>query len=407
MKKLILLLVTSMLLISFLPSVESIKIQQYPDYKEVNVGETFTVDLNLANVNDTFDTVAINLLTYNPDVLELKKVEKGDLFDFWLVWIEGEIDNSKGQLRSVCGASNESSNTNGTFVTLTFKALTDGMAYVTVQHLGVARAGDALPIECPCDFNSCEVKVGTGVYDDDNGGSGGGGGGGYIPPDPEPDDSDGDGVPDDEDKCNNFDDNIDTDGDGIPDGCDPTPDGEPENERPNIINDSGDITVEVNKSALLWAEVTDDSSVENVQIAIQSTDFENMTLHMGKWKYSFSGSSKVQNLSYIIKAFDDDGDTTSISRSITIIEEQIDDNDNDDDTNGDDTNDTDTPDDNTTSDNTTTPKPKENDDNWVYVFSAIFIVAVVAVAIFWYYRHKIFDFEDSENVDDIFEDEEE
>ena len=37
-------------------------------------------------------------------------------------------------------------------------------------------------------------------------------------------DSDGDGVPNDEDICPGFDDNIDTDSDGIPDGCDPIPD---------------------------------------------------------------------------------------------------------------------------------------------------------------------------------------
>ena len=35
-----------------------------------------------------------------------------------------------------------------------------------------------------------------------------------------PDDDDGDGVPNDEDICPGFDDNIDTDGDGVPDGCD-------------------------------------------------------------------------------------------------------------------------------------------------------------------------------------------
>jgi len=36
-------------------------------------------------------------------------------------------------------------------------------------------------------------------------------------------DSDGDGVPDSQDICPNFDDNIDTDGDGVPDGCDENP----------------------------------------------------------------------------------------------------------------------------------------------------------------------------------------
>jgi len=36
-------------------------------------------------------------------------------------------------------------------------------------------------------------------------------------------DSDGDGVPDSQDICPNFDDNIDTDSDGIPDGCDENP----------------------------------------------------------------------------------------------------------------------------------------------------------------------------------------
>ena len=42
----------------------------------------------------------------------------------------------------------------------------------------------------------------------------------FIVPEP---DTDGDGVPDSEDACPGFDDNIDTDGDGIPDGCDANP----------------------------------------------------------------------------------------------------------------------------------------------------------------------------------------
>lgn len=55
-------------------------------------------------------------------------------------------------------------------------------------------------------------------------------------------DSDGDGVPDDEDICNGYDDNIDSDGDGIPDGCDDTPYG-PEEEDDDwdddgILNDA-------------------------------------------------------------------------------------------------------------------------------------------------------------------------
>jgi hypothetical protein len=41
-----------------------------------------------------------------------------------------------------------------------------------------------------------------------------------------PVDSDGDGVPDPDDKCPGFDDNVDTDGDTVPDGCDFCPDGD-------------------------------------------------------------------------------------------------------------------------------------------------------------------------------------
>jgi len=41
--------------------------------------------------------------------------------------------------------------------------------------------------------------------------------------DPEIGDLDNDGVPDDQDACQGFDDNLDTDKDGIPDGCDPIP----------------------------------------------------------------------------------------------------------------------------------------------------------------------------------------
>ena len=183
MKKItVLILLLTFLLLAGTAS--AIKVEFQPNDYTVDVGEIFEVKLYVTEVSQFYETVATDLITYDPDVLELISVEHGDLFPFWLVWINGTIDNENGELRQICGASNISINHGGHYLTLTFKGLTDGFSYVTLEDLGIAFSGEDIQEGT---LTPAEVIVGTGEKppDDppDDPPSGGGGGGGFTPPD--------------------------------------------------------------------------------------------------------------------------------------------------------------------------------------------------------------------------------
>lgn len=192
MKKTIFLLICAITLLLFASSAIPLTITQTPNDIHVEIGKTFTVGLYLTGINENFETVAIDLLTYDHSVIHLKKVEKGTLFEDWIFWIAGTIDNAKGELIGVCGATTVARNTGGLFINLTFEGIANGFTYITVNHLAVAFGGydtSKSPITTP--FNIGGVSVGTGTKPT-NGGSGNGGSGGgggdipVIPIDPEP-----------------------------------------------------------------------------------------------------------------------------------------------------------------------------------------------------------------------------
>jgi len=182
MKKIaVLILLLTFLLLAGTAS--AIKVEFQPNDYTVDVGEIFEVKLYVTEVSQFYETVATDLITYDPDVLELISVEHGDLFPFWLVWINGTIDNENGELRQICGASNISINHGGHYLTLTFKGLTDGFSYVTLEDLGIAFSGEDIQEGT---LTPAEVIVGTGEKPPDDPPDdppSGGGGGGFTPPD--------------------------------------------------------------------------------------------------------------------------------------------------------------------------------------------------------------------------------
>jgi hypothetical protein len=119
------------------------------------------------------DTVAIDLLSWDKKVLELEKIDKGNLFEDSPVWLKGTID--KGTLTGVCWGCNIPTLSEGKYITLTFKCIANGKTLLSLDTVGVANAGLDVPVE----KHNCYIQVGETSEPDE----GNGGGGGDIPPD--------------------------------------------------------------------------------------------------------------------------------------------------------------------------------------------------------------------------------
>jgi len=118
------------------------------------VDEEFNVDI-IVKPDQSIDTVAIETVTWDRDLLELVKVEQGNLFNGSLVWIDGDI--SKGMLTGMCWGSEYSTDSMGKFATLVFKGKTDGYSMISLDEVGVASAG----LDVPVVKHGCYAMVGT------------------------------------------------------------------------------------------------------------------------------------------------------------------------------------------------------------------------------------------------------
>jgi len=124
-----------------IPTIPALNVTQQPSNVTIDVGETFTVDIHLGDINEQYDTAAIELLTYNKNIIIVEKVESGTLFENWVVWIDGTINNTNGQLKGVVGATTDVVSQGGYFATITFKGVGDGVSHITIKELGVAFKG--------------------------------------------------------------------------------------------------------------------------------------------------------------------------------------------------------------------------------------------------------------------------
>jgi len=332
MRKVICVLILFLMLLTFIPHVSAsddpcVASFTETEFKDLEVGDVFTVEL-FVELNQLADTIAFGDMSYrglvwDGDVLDCVGYRQGDIFDTAIFWFNESdivINNDEGYTdEMVWGGPSDGSENDGVFAEIDFEVVGTGNTYITIGFFGVARSGEDLSKTVSSTAGS--VLVSTVGGDDDNGGgnggSGGNGGGGdppYIPPS----DSDGDGVPDNEDICPGFDDNVDTDGDGIPDGCDMTPYGYP----PVIKSDSGNISHVYNESTsnelLLWAETSDDTV--KAQVSVNSSQFEEMTYNSttNRWEYIYPVYQNNTSWQYIITIFDEYNLTDSVSRTLVV-----------------------------------------------------------------------------------------
>lgn len=138
------------------PTITSTATEMLLDVKDgnISVNEEFKVDI-IVKPNQEIDTVAIESLTWDSSLLELTKVEQGDLFNCSLVWMDGSIN--AGTLTGLCWGCDFPTAVSGKYATLTFRGKTDGYSMISLDDVGVARAGLNIPV---VKYN-CYALVGT------------------------------------------------------------------------------------------------------------------------------------------------------------------------------------------------------------------------------------------------------
>lgn len=130
---------------------------EYPK-NHIEIGEIINLTI-IVTPDREIDTVAIDSLTWNKDILELVSIKRENLFENTLIWINGTIDNDEGNLTRLCWGCNIPTSTKGKYITLTFKGKANGKSDISLNKIGVARAGEDIPL----DIYNCSITVGTGV----------------------------------------------------------------------------------------------------------------------------------------------------------------------------------------------------------------------------------------------------
>lgn len=127
------------------------------DIEKIETGDTFEVVAS-ATASTQIDTIAIDTLEYNGDIIECIKVEQGNYFKNDTFWLEGEI--KKDKVKNVVWGSSIPDTGEGVFVTYTFKAKTDGTTLLRIVDAGMASAGEDISLET----EDLSVIVGSGVF---------------------------------------------------------------------------------------------------------------------------------------------------------------------------------------------------------------------------------------------------
>src|SRR3989344_1743774 len=128
MKKAI--LIASTLLVPSIASAATLSLS--PSSQSVNVGDTFTISINLDTQGASIDGVDIRYLNYNPALLQAQQVTPGTLMPSTLA---NSINASVGRVafsQVVAGGSQYKGS--GGLATITFKAVASGNASVTFNH---------------------------------------------------------------------------------------------------------------------------------------------------------------------------------------------------------------------------------------------------------------------------------
>lgn len=126
-------------------SVCSAKIEMrcQPDVINIEIGETFSVDV-VVKPDQKIDTVAIDIMSWDKNILEFVDVEKGNLFNNSLVWINGT--GNVGNYTSMCWGCDVPTDKEGIFARFTFKGIGNGTSVVSLNSVGAAFAGVSLKV---------------------------------------------------------------------------------------------------------------------------------------------------------------------------------------------------------------------------------------------------------------------
>lgn len=146
-----------LILFSFIPiaSATPATLELTPPTINQKVRDQFIV-IFYVNQNQDADTIASDLITWDPSILSLAKIEHGDIFENWIVWLKGNIDNVSGRATGIVGASDVPANTSGQWIILTFVAIGSGTTEIIVNQFGVAKAGTDLDKKI---LNTCMVTI--------------------------------------------------------------------------------------------------------------------------------------------------------------------------------------------------------------------------------------------------------
>ena len=143
------------LLFSPLASATSTTVTIQPSSKVLVVGDNITVYINVTP-GQLIDTAAIDLLQWNPQVIDCTGITRGALFDNPLVWLAGIINNTAGNITLSVMASTTPTMTPGTYFILRFRAKAPGITTISIQKFGAAKNGTDLPKQI---LNNCQITV--------------------------------------------------------------------------------------------------------------------------------------------------------------------------------------------------------------------------------------------------------
>jgi hypothetical protein len=156
MKKSILII----LLLLFSMTASASQVIYSPEEITVDKHEYFDIDI-IISPTQSIDTIGINKISWNSDIIVLDKIKKGTFYLNPLVWIEGT--RGKNNLTFMCMASQETKETQGILATLTFRAREDGTTYITSDSddIDLVISGNRLH---DISVKNCKVIVGSGLY---------------------------------------------------------------------------------------------------------------------------------------------------------------------------------------------------------------------------------------------------
>lgn len=143
------------LLFFLFPSVSAMTTLELLPYDvDVDPEQTFEIELYITP-GEEIDTMAVDLITWDKEILDCISVTRGTLFNDSLIWIGGTINNSGGMLEGIVWGSQYPTSSPGSYATIAFKVKKDGYTNIVASKVGVARAGNDLEKKI---INGCSVN---------------------------------------------------------------------------------------------------------------------------------------------------------------------------------------------------------------------------------------------------------